>query len=276
MSDNSSPKSTPAVTPTSTNNCTCTSRAELLPVTPSCAQENMKLPINPHPNDILSGRGSGVNLHPGNAFYRTLVKFSKVEYANVKSPQKKLIIAQIIDEVNKKSPPGRFLKQNHKSKEWECLTLADAKKKTGQALREDQSKLRDDEAIIQEQNEELFLSNSRKMRACDSAAVADVRSFSSPEMRMAKDLIDFGAPVGDNYKTMASMPFMSRIMNTMPTRQTDVVYANMNMAYSNTYYATPYSRSGPSSYNDIISVNERYPYGEISGEYPRKRSRFTH
>jgi len=48
------------------------------------------------------------------------------------------------------NPPGRFLKKNFNSEsdhghghgDWECLTLEEAKKKTGQALREDAPKIR--------------------------------------------------------------------------------------------------------------------------------------
>jgi hypothetical protein len=94
------------------------------------------------PNDVLLGRGSGVNAHPGNSYFRSLVKQYKLEYVSTTAPMKKQIIVDIIGKVVNQTPPGRFLKLDHKTKQWQCISYLDAKKKTGQALREDQSKLR--------------------------------------------------------------------------------------------------------------------------------------
>mmetsp|Transcript_17657 Transcript_17657/g.26374 ORF Transcript_17657/g.26374 Transcript_17657/m.26374 type:complete len:331 (+) Transcript_17657:495-1487(+) len=93
-------------------------------------------------NDVLLGRGSGVNTHPGNSYFRSLVKQYKQEYVNSPAPMKKQIIVNIIGKVVNQTPPGRFLKLDNKAKQWQCIRYFDAKKKTGQALREDQSKLR--------------------------------------------------------------------------------------------------------------------------------------
>lgn len=93
-------------------------------------------------NDVLLGRGSGVNTHPGNSFFRSLVKQYKLEYVTSTAPMKKQIIVDIIGKVLNQTPPGRFLKLDMKTKQWQCISYLDAKKKTGQALREDQSKLR--------------------------------------------------------------------------------------------------------------------------------------
>jgi hypothetical protein len=242
----------------------------------------------PHPNDVLSGRGSGVNLHPGNTFYRSLVRFYKLQYANVKSSAKKEIIAKIIEEVKAKSPAGKFLKRNGKSNEWECLTLAEAKKKTGQALREDQSRLRDDEMLIQEQNGPFHSSSyDRNRTTSDSKSAGDARSFSSPEIRMAKDLMQFGGrassvlggagAAGKDYRPVSSMEYMNGVnTNTMPMTLSDV-YGH-NPYANNNYYPTSYSRPDPSPYNydNMVSAMERYPYGRVSKEESRKRVRFTY
>jgi len=98
--------------------------------------------ITPHPHDVLSGRGAGVNHHPGNAHYRNLVKNYKMEYFRSPAPAKKQIIQVIVDKIVGKNPPGRFIRTDPKTELWECIPIEQAKKKTGQALREDAAKLK--------------------------------------------------------------------------------------------------------------------------------------
>lgn len=90
-------------------------------------------------NDVLSGRGAGISNHPGNIFYRNLVKNHKLEYSQSSLQRKKEIIRFIIDTIHQKS--GRFLSQNPNTKEWETVSDDKVQKKTGQALREDAPKL---------------------------------------------------------------------------------------------------------------------------------------
>ena len=110
---------------------------------PTTTQEQTKQIITPHCNDVLSGRGAGINQHPGNECYRALIKRAKLNYLNTRPATKKKIIHDIIDAITTaQSPPGRFLKLDPKTGLWECITFEEAKKKTGQALREDAPKLR--------------------------------------------------------------------------------------------------------------------------------------
>ncbi|KAG7338311.1 hypothetical protein IV203_004709 [Nitzschia inconspicua] len=68
----------------------------------------------PHDHDVLSGRGNFVNYHPGNEYFRALVRDHKVDTES----------------------PGRFLKQDHSSKLWYDIGEKKALDKTRQALRE--------------------------------------------------------------------------------------------------------------------------------------------
>jgi DNA repair exonuclease SbcCD ATPase subunit len=90
----------------------------------------MTKPMN---NDILSGRGAGVNLHPGNMFFRSLIQSGKDAYIAADPGEKKRIIKQIVEAATKS---GRFLKQDPKTELWVPISLEEAKRKTGQALRE--------------------------------------------------------------------------------------------------------------------------------------------
>mmetsp|Transcript_5250 Transcript_5250/g.7777 ORF Transcript_5250/g.7777 Transcript_5250/m.7777 type:complete len:333 (-) Transcript_5250:112-1110(-) len=89
--------------------------------------------VKPMNNDILSGRGAGVNLHPGNIFFRSLIQSGKAAYIAADPGEKKRIIKHIVEVAFKH---GRFLKQDPKTNLWTPITIDEAKKKTGQALRE--------------------------------------------------------------------------------------------------------------------------------------------
>jgi hypothetical protein len=88
---------------------------------------------NPNNEDILSGRGSGINNHPGNIFFRQIVQDNRPQYIKSSPGDKKLIIKEIVDIA---ASHGRFLKQDTVTLLWSQISYDDAKKKTGQALRE--------------------------------------------------------------------------------------------------------------------------------------------
>jgi hypothetical protein len=90
----------------------------------------------PHDHDILSGRGNFVNYHPGNEHFRTLVRKYKMEYVRCPKPQKGKYSKLIYDEIKARNPPGWFLKQDNKTKEWYNIGEKKALDKTRQALRE--------------------------------------------------------------------------------------------------------------------------------------------
>jgi hypothetical protein len=94
----------------------------------------------PNENDIIGGRGAAIQSHPGNAYYRYLIRSKKREYVNSKPPMKKQIIRAVVKAIENQCPPGRFLKEDlsySAGTRYICVTLDEAKKKAGQALRED-------------------------------------------------------------------------------------------------------------------------------------------
>jgi len=90
----------------------------------------------PHEHDVLSGRGNFVNYHAGNEYFRALVQKHKVAYVACPKPQKGKFSQMIVDEIKSRDPPGRFLKQDAKSKLWYNIGEKKALDKTRQALRE--------------------------------------------------------------------------------------------------------------------------------------------
>ena len=88
--------------------------------------------------EYRSGRGGAVNSHPGNRRYRDLVTFMKAEYLNesTRKNEKTHISANIVWTIRNGTFPGRFLKQDPKTKLWHEIGDKAAFRKTGQALRE--------------------------------------------------------------------------------------------------------------------------------------------
>ena len=90
----------------------------------------------PHDHDVLAGRGNFVSYHPGNEHFRGLVRKHKVAYVACPKPQKGNFSKLIFDEIKSLNPPGRFLKQDAKTKLWYEIPEKKALDKTRQALRE--------------------------------------------------------------------------------------------------------------------------------------------
>lgn len=98
--------------------------------------------VIPNDQDILSGRGAGVNLHPGNVYFRSLIKEYKEIYLTVAdASQKRHIIKEIVRKA--KSNGGRFLKLDSESNLWVIVPSKEVEKKTGQAIREGGPTLRE-------------------------------------------------------------------------------------------------------------------------------------
>jgi len=100
----------------------------------------------PNMNDVLSGRGGRINNHSGNLYYRTLVNNYKHNYLdkNTKKLDKVKIANQIVMLIRTTNPPGRFLKQDKDTKCWKEIGDEKARKKAGQAMRENAPETRRD------------------------------------------------------------------------------------------------------------------------------------
>jgi len=90
----------------------------------------------PHPHDVLCGRGGGTNNHIGNSHWRMLVAANKQLYTTLPKRQKMLLSRSIVNAVRSQNPPGRFLQKDSKSNQWFDVGDQRAQEKTSQALRE--------------------------------------------------------------------------------------------------------------------------------------------
>ena len=115
----------------------------------------------PNDNDILSGRGAGINLHPGNVYYRKLVQSYKLQYVNSDPAEKKRIIKCVF---NIAKQYGRFLKLDPSTEEWTRVSDAEAKRKVGQALRENATE-------IKKQNDQKVLKGKLEFQTAKSKSI---------------------------------------------------------------------------------------------------------
>jgi hypothetical protein len=101
----------------------------------------------PHKNDVLSGRGGGINSHDGNVQFRKWVAERKNDYNLAANKAAKAEVArEVIAMVQSQDPPGRFLQKDPSSignSSW-WIELDDEKimAKTSQALREGAPQIR--------------------------------------------------------------------------------------------------------------------------------------
>jgi hypothetical protein len=85
-------------------------------------------------HDVLSGRGGGTNVHPGNRDFRDLINKYRTIYVKAKKNDKPSISRAIVKEV--RSRGGRFLRKNDKDNLYYEIGDANAREKTSQALRQ--------------------------------------------------------------------------------------------------------------------------------------------
>lgn len=102
----------------------------------------------PDDRDVLSGRGAGVNLHPGNVYFRKLIQTNEKQYVKADPGGKKRLIRKIVQNVTE---DRRFLKYDHNEDLWIRLSDEEIKKKVGQALREKAP------AIKKERDQEILM-----------------------------------------------------------------------------------------------------------------------
>jgi hypothetical protein len=88
----------------------------------------------PSDADVLAGRGNACNFHPGNEYFRALIRKHKRAYVPASKQQKARFSRIIVDEIYSRN--GRFLKQDATTKLWHDIGDKKALDKTRQALRE--------------------------------------------------------------------------------------------------------------------------------------------
>ena len=143
-------------------------------------------------HDVLCGRGSGPNDHPGNVNFRKLILTRKAEYLSTTARAEKARIAQeIVEHVQQNlDPPGRFLKKmgpaelQEKNYEaghdvWVVVDQDTALEKAKQALRQNRDKPLVEEQLRQKQAEKAAEKAHQQVHARLSSNSAESATRSS-------------------------------------------------------------------------------------------------
>ncbi|KAI2491514.1 hypothetical protein MHU86_23042 [Fragilaria crotonensis] len=85
-------------------------------------------------NDVLSGRGGGTNVHPGNRHFRDLINLHRRAYLKARKNDKPAISRAIVRGIRENN--GAFLKRDEKTGLWFEIGDDAAREKTSQALRQ--------------------------------------------------------------------------------------------------------------------------------------------
>jgi len=101
-------------------------------------------------NDVLSGRGGGTNVHPGNRNFRDLINLHRRTYLKARKNDKPTISRAIVRAIRESG--GRFLKKKEKSNLWYEIGDDAAREKTSQALRQRAPEMR--KLLIETEREE--------------------------------------------------------------------------------------------------------------------------
>lgn len=146
----------------------------------------------PHPHDILCGRGGSINNHVGNKVFRDWVHERKDHYNLAVNKQEKARVSrEVINLVKNQDPPGRFLTRDPNSPAvgapwWIEIDDVKAMAKTSQALREGAPAIRAKHKDTLEENKRRGSSGSgttsrRASTRRSSATEAEPERESTPE-----------------------------------------------------------------------------------------------
>jgi len=143
----------------------------------------------PNPQDVLCGRGGGINSHEGNKTFRGWVNERKSDYNLARNKREKIGVAmQVVRQVQTQTPiPGRFLQRDPSIAAssnglwWVEVDEARALAKTTQALREGAPKIR--EALQNQEGSPRLapkIPKKRKRKASATAAEAEAEHEAEP------------------------------------------------------------------------------------------------
>ena len=116
-------------------------------------QHQLEAVEKPNDRDVLCGRGGLTNTHPGNAWYRNLVRANRPYYRSSPKHGKILVAKAIVNHVFSQNPPCRFLEKLNTNGKWYPVNWKRSVDKTSQALRERERHL--DSPLREEDTAEL-------------------------------------------------------------------------------------------------------------------------
>lgn len=165
--------------------------------------------LEPHDNDVLSGRGGSINVHPGNEKFRRLVEQRKRVYLSSRFKlEKRLVASSIVSDIRNQDPPGRFLSWNGRVGVWCEIGDKKARDKTCQALRERGPTIRAEmEAEKAARREEETRRRIQKEEEADAAAAAAEAHYKHQYYSSRRSRINWGQHPNQHYSYRPGMDY---------------------------------------------------------------------
>lgn len=149
--------------------------------------------------DVLSGRGGGTNVHPGNRNFRDLINLHRRAYLKARKNDKPAISRAIVRSVRENN--GRFLKKDEKTGSWFEVGDDAAREKTSQALRQRAPEMR----------KLLFDTEREEARAAAEEQLRQQRMMMAGNVPMAPGMHN-GMAMGPGGQTMFPNPALFQAM----------------------------------------------------------------
>ncbi|ACI65611.1 predicted protein [Phaeodactylum tricornutum CCAP 1055/1] len=169
-----------------------------------------------HDADVLSGRGGGTNVHPGNRNFRDMINLHRRAYLKARKNDKPAISRAIVRSIRESK--GKFLKKDEKTGLWFEIGDDAAREKTSQALRQRAPEMR----------KLLFDTEREEARAVAEEHLRQQRMYMGipPNQEMMQNM---GIPPGMAPNPMFANPalFAQMQKNGMPMPQGPEAYSHM-------------------------------------------------
>jgi len=156
-------------------------------------------------SDVLSGRGGGTNVHPGNRHFRELINLHRRAYLKARKNDKPAISRAIVRAVRENN--GRFLKRDEKSGLWFEIGDDAAREKTSQALRQRAPEMR--KILFESEREQARQEAEEQLRQHQQLIASGIGNGLGGSMGGQQ----LQAPVSSN--SSASDIMQANIMNSM-------------------------------------------------------------
>jgi len=139
--------------------------------------------LTPSQNDVLSGKGKGMQNHHGNRTYRAIIAKWKPKYVQLGKTKDKVDVAyKVLNELKTLKPPAKFLTKLEDSDRWYPQDEAAVISKIKQALRENAPNVRKE--LHNEEKKNLHTkSTPDKERKHFSKSNMMIRARKSPETK---------------------------------------------------------------------------------------------
>jgi len=227
-------------------------------------------------NDVLCGRGGLTNHHPGNVFFRKMVRHRQEDYLRASKRDKAGVARHIVETIRKLSPPGRFLKKDPtRSNTWMEIGDRKAREKTSQALREGAPELREElQQVCANQNINDNSTNKTNNNTLNNIHNNDVTNHHMVNSEIMNIVDDQTNPQSSSANSRANtnnenIKMTRRSMNTnsnnINNRNTDLIYPSHPMTLPWQNYATSPSSIVPPIITS--STTNRMPFCSPSSQH---------